>query len=159
MTTSSPSNPVTGKRATSGFIFVFITITLDMLALGMIVPVLPNLLKDMTGGDVGEAAHMIGIFGLFWALMQFISMPILGALSDQIGRKPILLISNFGQALANLMTAFAPGFWVLLLSRTLSGAVSAVGSAANAYVADSAGCSLWLRLYSRPGHWRLSRAD
>jgi len=137
MTPPPPIDAVPEKRASSGFIFVFITITLDMLALGMIVPVLPNLLKDMTGGDVGEAAHMIGIFGFFWALMQFICMPILGALSDQIGRKPILLISNFGQALANLMTAFAPAFWVLLLSRILSGAVSAVGSAANAYVADS----------------------
>jgi DHA1 family tetracycline resistance protein-like MFS transporter len=137
MTTPSPSNPVTDKPASSGFIFVFITITLDMLALGLIVPVLPNLLKTMTNGNVGEAAHMIGIFGFFWALMQFISMPILGALSDQIGRKPILLISNFGQALSNLMTAFAPGFWVLLLSRILSGAVSAVGSTANAYVADT----------------------
>lgn len=137
MTPPTPIDAVPEKRTSSGFIFVFITITLDMLALGMIVPVLPNLLKDMTGGDVGEAAHMIGIFGFFWALMQFISMPILGAMSDQIGRKPILLISNFGQALANLMTAFAPTFWILLLSRVLSGAVSAVGSAANAYVADS----------------------
>jgi DHA1 family tetracycline resistance protein-like MFS transporter len=137
MTSFSPTDVPPKKRASSGFIFVFITITLDMLALGMIVPVLPNLLKDMTGGDIGEAAHMVGIFGFFWALMQFISMPILGALSDQIGRKPILLISNFGQALANLITAFAPGFWILLLARSLSGIVSAVGSTANAYVADS----------------------
>lgn len=121
----------------SGFLFVFITITLDMLALGLIVPVLPNLLKDMTGGNVSEAARMIGVFGFFWALMQFICMPIMGGLSDQFGRKPILLISNFGQALSNLMTAFAPGFWVLLLSRIVSGAVSAVGSTANAYVADT----------------------
>jgi DHA1 family tetracycline resistance protein-like MFS transporter len=137
MTKPLPNNKVLDKRDSSGFFFVFITITLDMLALGLIVPVLPNLLKDMTGGDIGAAAHMIGIFGLFWALTQFISMPVLGALSDQIGRKPILLVSNFGQALSNLLTAFAPGFWVLLLSRILSGAVSAVGSTANAYVADS----------------------
>ncbi|GBF58336.1 tetracycline resistance protein, class C [Candidatus Phycosocius bacilliformis] len=128
------SHPASTK---SGFVFVFVTITLDMLALGLIVPVLPNLLKQMTGGDVGEAAHMIGIFGLFWAFMQFVSMPIMGGLSDQIGRKPILLISNFGQAAANLITAFAPSFWALLLARTLSGAVSAVGSTANAYVADT----------------------
>jgi DHA1 family tetracycline resistance protein-like MFS transporter len=137
MTAPSHSDVMPKKRDTTGFIFVFITITLDMLALGLIVPVLPNFLKEMTGGDVGEAAHMIGVFGFFWALMQFISMPIMGALSDQIGRKPILLISNFGQALSNLMTAFAPGFWLLLLSRILSGAVSAVGSTANAYVADT----------------------
>lgn len=137
MDTPFPVKDGHDKHDSSGFLFVFITITLDMLAIGLIVPVLPNFLKEMTGGDVGEAAHMIGVFGFFWALMQFICMPIMGALSDQIGRKPILLISNFGQAIANLLTAFAPGFWLLLLSRILSGAVSAVGSTANAYVADT----------------------
>ena len=137
-TTSHPKNKSGAQKDSGlGFLFVFVTITLDMLALGMIVPVLPNLLKELTEGDVGKAAQMTGIFGFFWASMQFIFMPILGGLSDQFGRKPILLLSNFGQAISNLITALAPGFWLLLLARSMSGMVSAVGSTANAYVADT----------------------
>jgi MFS transporter, DHA1 family, tetracycline resistance protein len=133
-TETSPPIPSNDK---SGFIFVFVTVALDMLAIGLIVPVLPNLVNDMTGGDISEAAKYVGIFSTMWAVMQFIFMPILGALSDQYGRKPIFLISNFGQAFAHVLTAIAPGFVLLAISRLLSGAFSAVTSTANAYIADS----------------------
>lgn len=131
----SPEAPAPrGRKA--AFAFVFITVFLDLLAMGLIVPVLPNLVNEMTGGDLSAAALMVGAFSFAWAAMQFLFMPILGGLSDQIGRRPILLISNFGQAISLVLTAVSPGFGVLLVSRMLSGAVSAVSSTANAYIAD-----------------------
>jgi MFS transporter, DHA1 family, tetracycline resistance protein len=138
MTSSAqePSAP-SPKEEQGGFIFVFVTVALDMLAIGLIVPVLPNLVNKMTGGDISEAAKYVGIFSIIWASMQFLFMPILGALSDQYGRKPIFLISNFGQAFAHILTAIAPGFVLLAISRLLSGAFSAVTSTANAYIADT----------------------
>jgi MFS transporter, DHA1 family, tetracycline resistance protein len=129
--------PPSPTASNGGFIFVFVTVALDMLAIGLIVPVLPNLVNDMTGGDISEAAKYVGFFSMIWAVMQFIFMPILGALSDQFGRKPIFLISNFGQAFAHVLTAIAPGFVLLAVSRLLSGAFSAVTSTANAYIADT----------------------
>ena len=136
---TSPQKHASQNSATSkgGFVFVFVTVALDMLAIGLIVPVLPNLINDMTGGDIGEAAKYVGLFSVGWAIMQFLAMPIFGALSDQYGRKPIFLISNFGQALAHVLTAIAPGFVLLAVSRLLSGLFSAVTSTANAYIADT----------------------
>jgi DHA1 family tetracycline resistance protein-like MFS transporter len=129
--------PAEPTQDNGGFLFVFVTVALDMLAIGLIVPVLPNLINEMTGGDISEAAKYVGFFSVIWAAMQFVFMPILGALSDQYGRKPIFLISNFGQALAHVLTALAPGFVLLAISRLLSGAMSAVTSTANAYIADT----------------------
>jgi MFS transporter, DHA1 family, tetracycline resistance protein len=140
---TSPTNsettptPKGTSKANSGFIFVFVTVALDMLAMGLVIPVLPNLVNQMTGGDISEASKYIGLFSVGWATMQFIFMPIAGALSDQYGRKPIFLISNFGQALASLLSALSPGFVLLAISRLLSGLFSAVISAANAYIADT----------------------
>ena len=120
-----------------GFFFVFITVALDMLAIGLIVPVLPSLVNDMTGGDISKAALYVGLFSVCWAAMQFLAMPIFGALSDQYGRKPIFLVSNFGQAFAHILTALAPGFVMLAVARLFSGLFSAVTSTANAYIADT----------------------
>jgi MFS transporter, DHA1 family, tetracycline resistance protein len=135
----APSQPkqTTPPAAKGGFTFVFVTVALDMLSIGLIVPVLPNLVNKMTGGDISEAAKYVGFFSMIWAVMQFIFMPIMGALSDQIGRKPIFMIANFGQALAHVLTAIAPGFALLAISRLLSGATSAITSTANAYIADT----------------------
>ena len=71
--------------------FIFITILLDMLALGMIIPVLPKLIESFMGGDTAGAAKIYGIFGTVWAFMQFVSMPVMGALSDRFGRRPVIL--------------------------------------------------------------------
>lgn len=137
MTTTDATSD-TPKTLTGGaFTFVFITVALDMLSIGLIVPILPALVNDMTGGDIKEAAKYVGLFSLLWATMQFIFMPILGALSDQIGRKPVFLISNFGQAFAHVLTALSPGFVLLAISRLLLGGFSAVVSTANAYIADT----------------------
>jgi MFS transporter, DHA1 family, tetracycline resistance protein len=138
MTTAPPQTTAPKpENNQGGFIFVFVTVALDMLAIGLIVPVLPNFINKLTGGDISQAAYYVGMFSVGWAIMQFVAMPIMGALSDQYGRKPIFLISNFGQAFAHLLTAVASGFVLLAISRLLSGAFSAVTSTANAYIADT----------------------
>src|SRR5882672_3459637 len=91
--------PTVAPRRTPAFIFVFITVLLDMLALGMIVPVLPKLIVDFVGGDAASGADYLGLFGTAWALMQFVCSPIHGVLSDRFGRKPLILFSNVGLGL------------------------------------------------------------
>ncbi len=117
-------------------IFIFITILLDMLALGVIVPVLPKLIEEFVGGDASKAAQMIGIFGTVWALMQFVFSPILGVLSDRVGRRPVVLISNFGLGLDYLLMALAPTLSWLFVGRVISGITSASIAAASGYIAD-----------------------
>ena len=75
----------------AAFVFIFITVLLDMLALGMIVPVLPRLVVDFVGGDAARGADYLGLFGTAWALMQFVFSPMHGVLSDRFGRKPLIL--------------------------------------------------------------------
>ena len=116
--------------------FIFVTVALDMLALGMIIPVLPELIKGFTGGDTVAAAHYYGLFGTTWATMQFFFMPVLGGLSDRFGRRPVVLISNFGLGIDYVLTALAPALWWLFLARVISGITSASVSAASAYIAD-----------------------
>jgi DHA1 family tetracycline resistance protein-like MFS transporter len=127
------ASPVDNRAA---FIFIFITVALDMLALGVIVPVLPKLIVDMRGGDEASAAHWVGLFGTLWAAMQFIAMPIVGALSDKIGRRPVVLVSNFGQAADYALMALAPNLWWLLIGRLISGLTSSSVTTAFAYIAD-----------------------
>src|SRR5215510_8609318 len=94
---TEPSSPPQPRRA--AFIFVFITVLLDMLALGIIVPVLPKLVVDFLAGDTARATEVYGLFGTAWALMQFLLSPVHGALSDRLGRRPLILFSNFGLGL------------------------------------------------------------
>lgn len=123
-----------GRRAALAFIFV--TVVLDMLALGMVVPVLPRLIEDFLGGDTAGAALAYGVFGTVWALMQFLSMPVAGALSDRFGRRPVVLASNFGLALDYVLMALAPNLAWLFVGRVISGITAASISTAMAYVAD-----------------------
>ncbi len=111
--------PAAPRRA--AFIFVFLTVLLDMLALGIIVPVLPKLVVDFLGGDTARGAEMFGLFGTVWALMQFVFSPLLGALSDRFGRRPLILISNFGLGLDYILMALAPNLWWLFVGRVISG--------------------------------------
>ena len=96
------------KPRKAAVVFIFITVTLDMLALGLIVPVLPKLVLDFLGGDAPNAAKMFGIFGTVFALMQFIFSPVLGVLSDRFGRRPVILLSNLGLGLDYIVMALAP---------------------------------------------------
>lgn len=120
----------------AAFAFVFVTVMLDMLALGIMVPVLPKLIVAFEGGDVARAARVSGLFGFIWAAMQFVVSPALGALSDRFGRRPVILLSNFGMALDYVLMAWAPTLGWLFLGRILSGVTAATVSTAGAYIAD-----------------------
>ncbi len=126
--------PVAPRRA--ALIFIFITILLDMLALGMIIPVLPKMIVDFLGGDTVRAAELLGVFSTVWALMQFIFSPLLGALSDRFGRRPVVLVSNFGLGLDYILMALAPSLGWLFVGRVIAGITSASISTASAYIAD-----------------------
>jgi MFS transporter, DHA1 family, tetracycline resistance protein len=131
---SAPAIAAAPRRAALAFIFV--TIVLDMLALGMIIPVLPHLIADFMGGDTAGAARVYGLFGTAWALMQFLSMPVMGALSDRFGRRRVILISNLGLGLDYVLMALAPGLAWLFAGRVISGICAASVSTGMAYVAD-----------------------
>src|ERR1700740_823538 len=78
--------------------FIFVTVLLDMLALGVVIPILPKLIESFVGNDTANAARIFGLFGTVWALMQFLFSPVVGSLSDRFGRRPVVLLSNFGLA-------------------------------------------------------------
>jgi DHA1 family tetracycline resistance protein-like MFS transporter len=116
--------------------FIFVTILLDMFALGLIMPILPKLVESFVDNDTASAARIFGLFGTAWALMQFFFSPILGALSDRFGRRPVVLLSNFGLALDYVLMALAPSLTWLFVGRVISGITSASVSTAFAYIAD-----------------------
>src|SRR5258708_6981875 len=116
--------------------FIFITILLDTLALGVIIPILPKLIESFVNNDTANAARIFGLFGTVWALMQFFFSPIACALSDRFGRRPVVLLSNFGLALDYVLMALAPSLTWLFIGRVISGVTSASISTAFAYIAD-----------------------
>jgi MFS transporter, DHA1 family, tetracycline resistance protein len=123
-------------RREAAFVFIFATILLDMLAMGIIIPVLPKLVVDFVRGDTQEAARIFGLFGTAFALMQFLFAPLQGILSDSFGRRPVILISNFGVGLDYVLMAMAPTLGWLFAGRVISGIASASIATAYAYVAD-----------------------
>ncbi len=130
----SPGDPPPPKRAAVAFIFL--TVALDMLALGMIAPVLPRLVEGFVGGSTVRTAEMIGLFGTVFATMQFFFSPVLGSLSDRFGRRPIVLLSNFGLGLDYVLMALAPSISFLLIGRILSGITASSVPTAQAYMSD-----------------------
>lgn len=130
------SQPISATRRQAAFIFVFITVLLDMLALGMTIPVFPKLLLGFVESNHARAAEINGIFASVWALMQFLFSPVQGALSDRFGRRPVILASNFTLGLDYILMALAPSLAWLFVGRLLSGIAAASVSTANAYIAD-----------------------
>jgi MFS transporter, DHA1 family, tetracycline resistance protein len=122
-------------RRNAAVSFIFITVMLDMLALGMIIPVLPSLIESYTG-STETAARIVGLFGTAWALMQFLFSPVVGALSDRFGRRPIVLMSNLGLGLDYVLMAMAPNLGWLFVGRLISGITAASISTSFAYIAD-----------------------
>jgi DHA1 family tetracycline resistance protein-like MFS transporter len=117
-------------------LFILVTVLLDMLSFGIIIPVLPKLVEEFLGGDTAQAAIIYGLMGTAWALMQFVCSPIQGALSDRFGRRPVVLLSNFGLGLDYIVMALAPNVIWLVIGRTISGIASSSFSTAGAYIAD-----------------------
>ena len=123
-----------GRRASFGFIFALAL--MNSISFGIMIPILPNLIKEFTGGDTAAASEWNLVFGATWGLLQFITGPILGLMADRWGRRPVLLISLFGLAIDFLFMAFAPTLWWLFVGRILNGMTAASFSTANAYLAD-----------------------
>lgn len=115
-------------------LIIFATIALDAAGIGLIFPILPRLLADVT--HAGNIAPYIGVMTALYATMQFICAPVLGLLSDRLGRRPVLLISLAGAAINYVVMAFAPQLWMLLLGRAIAGVTSANVSVATAYITD-----------------------
>jgi MFS transporter, DHA1 family, tetracycline resistance protein len=126
------TSPVRGAAV----VFIFVTILLDTLALGVVIPILPKLVESFVDNDTASAARIFGLFGTAWAAMQFFFSPILGALSDRFGRRPVVLLSNFGLALDYVLMALAPSLAWLFVGRVISGITSASISTSFAYIAD-----------------------
>ena len=122
------------RRAAFGFIFI--SAVTSAMSIGIMVPILPNLLKQFVGGDTAAATEWNVVFASCGGVMSFFSGPILGLLSDRLGRRPVLLVSLSGLGLDFLFMAFAPSLAWLFVGRLISGATSGVFSTANAYVAD-----------------------
>ena len=116
--------------------FIFITVFLDMVGFGLIMPVLPRLIEDVSGTDLAGASLLAGWLFFAYGGMQFLCGPLLGNLSDAYGRRPILLLSVFGLGVDYLLTAFAPNMFWLFVGRTLAGLCGASYTTANAYLAD-----------------------
>jgi MFS transporter, DHA1 family, tetracycline resistance protein len=116
--------------------FIFVTILLDMMALGVVIPVLPKLIESFVDNDTASAARIFGLFGTAWALMQFLFSPIIGGLSDRFGRRPVVLLSNFGLSADYVLMALAPSLSWLFVGRLISGITSASISTSFAYIAD-----------------------
>ena len=128
------ANPPPGRRAAFGFIFA--SALMNAVSFGIMIPILPNLIKQFTHGDTASASEWNVLFASAWGLMQFFCGPVLGMLSDRYGRRPVLLISIFGLFADFLFMAFAPTLWWLFLGRILNGMTASSFSTANAYVAD-----------------------
>jgi MFS transporter, DHA1 family, tetracycline resistance protein len=115
-------------------IVIFITIALDAMGIGLIFPILPSLLQAVTHAD--NVAIYLGGFSALYAAMQFVFAPVLGALSDRLGRRPVLLISLAGAAINYLFLAFASSLWMLLIGRAIAGLTSANVAVSMAYITD-----------------------
>jgi len=131
----TPETPVVPVRR-AAVVFIFITVMLDMLAFGIIIPVFPHLVQAMTGGEISTAAKWTGIMGALFGLMQFVFAPVQGALSDRFGRRPVILASNFALGVDFIVMALAQTLPLLFVGRIVSGIASASFSTANAYIAD-----------------------
>ncbi|MDQ2094596.1 TCR/Tet family MFS transporter [Rhodalgimonas zhirmunskyi] len=116
--------------------FILLTVGIDAMGIGLILPVMPGLITEIEGGTLSEAAVWGGVLSTAFAVMQFLFAPLLGALSDRFGRRPVLLASLLVMALDYVVMALAGAMWILLAGRLVGGVTAATHSTAMAYVAD-----------------------
>jgi DHA1 family tetracycline resistance protein-like MFS transporter len=122
------------KRAS--VVFVLITVFIDVLGMGLVIPILPRLVQSLLGDAVAEASVVYGLLLSIYAVMQFLCAPVLGALSDRVGRRPVILIALCGLAFDYVLLSVAPNVWWLALGRVVSGMLGATFTPAGAYIAD-----------------------
>ncbi|WP_028081905.1 TCR/Tet family MFS transporter [Solimonas soli] len=128
------SSPVYGGRR-AAIAFIFVTAVIDVIAMGIVIPVLPALIEQFSGSNA-RAGEINGLFVALWAGMQFVASPIIGSLSDRYGRRPVILLSAAGLACDYLLMAVAPNLWWLALGRLIAGVTSASFTTVFAYMAD-----------------------
>ncbi|TWU42896.1 TCR/Tet family MFS transporter [Novipirellula artificiosorum] len=136
MTATESQSPLGRPQRQAAIAFILLTIFIDILGIGIVIPVLPELVQNLIHGDESEASFYVGVIGATYALMQFLFSPILGALSDRFGRRPVLLVSLFGLGIDFLIQGFALNIWWLFIGRLLAGIMGASITTANAYIAD-----------------------
>ena len=124
------------KKRDAAIGFIFVTLLIDVMGIGIIVPMMPTLIRGFTGGDLSVASQYSGWLMASYAIMQFVFSPILGGLSDQFGRRPVILASLFGFSLDYLLLANAPNITWLFVGRILAGITGASFTTAQAYIAD-----------------------
>lgn len=124
------------RQNNNALLFIFITVLVDVIGLGIIIPIVPKLIENLTGHGISEASKYGGWLLFSYAIMQFVFSPILGGLSDRFGRRPILLLSLFGLGLDYIFHAFAPSIAWLFVGRIIAGIMGASFSTATAYIAD-----------------------
>ncbi|MFQ3326245.1 MAG: DHA1 family tetracycline resistance protein-like MFS transporter, partial [Salibacteraceae bacterium] len=124
------------KQGNAAKFFIFVTILVDVIGIGIIIPVVPDLIVSLDGGSISDAAKIGGWLMFAFAIMQFIFAPILGGLSDRFGRKPVLLMALFGLGLDYIFHAFAPTIFWLFVGRFIAGVFGASFTVASAYMAD-----------------------
>jgi DHA1 family tetracycline resistance protein-like MFS transporter len=128
-------NQMTAGRRKAALAFIFVTAVLDVLAMGIIIPVMPHLIEEFTGSNA-DAGWINGVFVALWASMQFVFSPVMGSLSDRYGRRPVILISAAGLSCDYMLMAVAPNLWWLALGRIVAGITTASFSTTFAYMAD-----------------------
>ena len=117
-------------------VVVLSVVYIDMLGIGLAFPVLPRLIEQFEGGDVSRAAYIYGALAAAYSLMQFLFAPLVGALSDRYGRRPVILLALAGMGVNYVVLAYAPSLWLFALGRMVAGAFGATFTAAGAYLAD-----------------------
>ena len=131
-----PHSPRMAEARKPAITFVFITLVLDILGIGLIIPILPKLIEEMQGKGLDTAAYTFGVLFALYSLMQFLFAPLLGSLSDRYGRRPVILISLFGSGIDYFFLAFAPTIGWFFIARMISGITGANFAPASAYIAD-----------------------
>ncbi len=123
-------------KARLPFVFIIITLMLNSIGIGLIIPVMPGLIRDLTGGTISDASLWGGLLATTYAVMQFIFSPMMGNLSDRFGRRPVLLVSLLAMGLDYIVLSVAGTIWLLFIGRLVAGITGATFATASAYVAD-----------------------
>lgn len=118
------------------FVFIFLTVLIDVTGLGIIIPILPELIRELTGKSLSDASSYAGWMAMAYSMMMFLCAPVMGGLSDQFGRRPVLMLSLFGFGLDYLLQGFAPDIYWLFAGRMLAGITGASFSTAAAFISD-----------------------
>src|SRR5258708_15033786 len=124
------------RNRQASVVFVLITLFIDILGMGLVIPILPRLVQSMLGGAISDASFVFGLLVSIYSVMQFFCAPILGALSDRFGRRPVILLALAGLGFDYVLLSVAPPIWWLVLGRIVAGIFGATFTPPGPYIAD-----------------------